>query len=462
MLNFWGNNIKSLVNPLALENRTNVKFLAGSLLTIGAMNYLNEQFTGHSMLDNPGNTKDKLLIPLSKITGDESDTTVIGVPFLSSIATVPRALFTAGGYIKEGRPGKAIASLVQTGSSILIKPLGDVVMNEDFFGKPIYTDDMTSQEKYAAQGKYLFTQYVLSHPYLKETLNKNNADDPAYQRLSRAMELPIRFYTDANLKSKYYYAEREKAINGLSPQEQDAFSSIPKSDTNDPNTRILKYQIFLTYPSVFEAKQKIEIQTAAKTGRAIDPLYLVNYDLAKKYMRYEALPEGSPDRKALTAANPELTSLFKARSQFFSDNPIEGQQQSARPIATPAQQAAMDRKDWNYPGVKDYLNAVTKWNNQQREKLELPAVEAGGSGSNRVSNFLKYDKYKWNNIKAKNKSRLNKSVKSIIKGGKKPKFSSVKPVKPPKFPTRKSIIAMLKKKPKTPTFSYKFMGKTVS
>lgn len=462
MVNFWLNNVKSLAHPLALENRTNVKFLAGSLMTIGAMNYLNEQFTGHSMLENPAGTQDKLLIPMSKITGDESDDTVIGVPFLSSIATVPRALFTAGMDVVKGDPGRAITRLGQTGASILVKPLADVANNEDYFGRPIYTDDMTTQEKYAAQGKYLFTQYVLSHPYLKETLNKGNADDPAYQRLSRAMELPFRFYTDANLKSKYYYAERENAINGLSPQEQNAFNSIPKSDTNDPNTRILKYQIFLTYPSVFEAKQKIEIQTAAKTGRAIDPLYLVNYDLAKKYMRYEALPEGSPDRKALTAANPELTSLFKARSQFFNENPIEGQQQSARPIATPEQQAAMDRKDWNYPGVKDYLNAVTKWNNQQREKLELPAVEGGGSGSNKVSNFLKYDKYKWSNLKAKNKSKLKKSVNAIIKGGKKPKQSSVKTVKPPKFPTRKSIIAMLKKKPKTPTFSYKFMGKTVS
>lgn len=418
MINFWLNNLKALKNPLALENRTNVKFVVGATITVLAYDQLNRAFNnGRSMFDNPPGTEDKLLIPTS-------DGTVIGVPFLSSIATVPRALFREGKMILKGDLSGAIKDAGQTYTSSLLKPLADVAANQDYFGKSIAQDNMTTGEKYKAQGKYLLNQYVFTHPYLRELTNTNNQKDPAYQRLSRAMELPFRFYDQQSLNTKYYYGAKDTAIKGLSNQEQQAFNAIPKSDTNDPNTRILKYQIYLTYPSVFEAKQKIELETAAKTGKAIDPLYLVNYDTAKKYMRYEALPEGSQDRKAMTKAYPELTALFDVRSQYFNENPIPGQATTQKPIASSYVQSQMDAKNWNDPQVQAYLDANTQWNNAQREKLGLPPL-AGYTYKPKKITFKISKAPKIKTIKLK----LSKPKKIKVKKVKLPKIKKPKKVK---------------------------------
>jgi len=367
MINFWVNNVKSLKNPLALENRANVMFVAGATATYLAMDRINYALNGKHMSDNPPGTEDKLLIPTGN--GD-----VVGVPFLSSIATIPRALYREGKLVAGGNIKGAVRDASQTYTSMLFKPFMDVVSNADYFGKKIYQDNATTQEKFTAQAKYLASQ-LLSHPYLKELTDPRNQNDPAIQRLSRAMELPFRFYTEASLATKYYFGARDKAVGGMSDQEQTAFNAIPKADTNDPNTRILKYQIYLTYPKVFEAKQKIELETAAKTGKAIDPLYLVDYSTAQKYMRYESLPEGSGDRKAMTQAYPELVNLFDMRGQYFDANPIPGTKASARPMPSPEVQAAMDSKNWTAPGVREYLDANTAYNNQQREKLGLPPLQ---------------------------------------------------------------------------------------
>ncbi len=366
----------SLNNPLSLQNRANTKFIIGAGVLALTMNKLNEFFNdGRSMPDNPPGTEDKLLIPVGKLTGNTKDKTVIGIPFLSSIATVPRALFREGMMLAKGDVSAAGQDALQTYSSMGIKPLTDVVANQDYYGKSIIQDNMTRGEKLAAQGKYLFTQYVGAHPYIKELFTPSNQDDPAYQRLSRAMELPIRYYDKTSLDTKYYFGAKDKAITGLNDQEQQAFNAIPKADTNDPNIRILKYQIYLTYPNVFEAKQKTELETAAKTGKGIDPLYLVNYDTAKKYMRYEALPEGSQDRKDMTKAYPELLALFDVRNKFFTDNPIPGQKTNSRkPIASAYVQSQMDAKNWSDPQVKQYLDANTAYNNEQRATLGLPPL----------------------------------------------------------------------------------------
>jgi hypothetical protein len=453
MINFWANNVKTLKNPLALENRANTTFIAGAIATYLGMDYLNYKLNGKHIYENPKGTEDKLLIPTD--TGE-----VIGIPFLSSIGTVPRALFREGKMLLSGDIKGTVKDIGQTYTSMLFKPFMDLANNADYFGKEIAPSEGTSQEKVTAQAKYLYNQFVMAHPYLKEVFDSRNQSDPAYQRISRAMELPLRFYTQASIGSKYYYGAVDKILNTLSDVERNIFNSIPKADSNDPNTRILKYQTFLTYPSIFEAKQKIELETSAKTGRPPDPLYLVDYDLAKKYMRYESLPEGSTDRKSMTQSYPELITMFQIRNKYFQENPLPAAktQTTTRPIASPEVQAAMDRKDWNYPGVKDYLNANTEFNNSQREKLGLPGTTSGGSGSSytskKVSNFLKYDKYKWSNLKAKSKASIKKAIKGT---GKKISVKSVKSIlkgiKAPK--KRKSLALKLPKKPILKINAYK-------
>lgn len=430
MINFWVNNAKALKNPLSLENRTNTAFVGGAIATYIGMDRLNYALNGRHMSENPQGTEDKLLVPVGG--GD-----VIGVPFLSSIATIPRALYREGKMLIKGDISSAARDAGQTFTSMMIKPIADVIANSDYFGNEIAKDDMDSKEKYQAQAKYLISQYT-SHPYLKELTNPSNQGDPAYQRLSRSMELPFRFYTEASLASKTYFAARDKALSSMNDKEQSAFNSIPKADTNDPNTRILKYQIYLTYPKVFEAKQKIELETAAKTNRAIDPLYLVDYETAKKYMRYEALPEGSQDRKAMTKAYPELVAMFGIRSKYFNENPLPNQQASKKPVASAAVQAAMDRKDWNAAGVKEYLDANTQWNNQQREKLGLPPTSSGFAQYKKKVTAKKITpkkfsislpkKTKIQNIKVSSAPKPKKASRKAIKitAGKPIKFTKIK------------------------------------
>lgn len=380
MLNFWGNTAKSVTNPFAFENRTNAKFMVGAIATYFGMNAINQALTGKSMAENPPGTEDKLLIPLKN--GD-----VIGVPYLSSIATLPRAFAREGIMISKGDVSGAAKDAVQSYTSLLAKPLADVASNQDYFGKKIVDDTMSTGQKFASMAKYLGTQY-LGHPYLRELFDQRNQSDPAYQRLSRAMELPFRFYTNKSLESKYYFGERDKALKGLSEKELQAYNAIPsydKADSSNPNARILKYQIYLTYPSVFQAKQQTEIGMAKQTGKAIDPLYLVDYDTAKRYMRYETLPEGSQDRKDMTKAYPELLALFSVRGKYFEQNPIAGATQSPRPIPSAYVQQQMDAKNWADPQVRAYLDANTAWNNSQREKLGLPALAGYGSGIKKSS-----------------------------------------------------------------------------
>lgn len=215
MIRFWVNNAKSvsplhvtkegvkLNNPFSLENKTNTKFVAGSLLALGSMNYINEQLNGHGMSENPPGKEDKLLIPLE-------DGTVIGIPWLSSIATIPRGIYRQGKMLAQGNVKDAVLDAGSTYLSMGAKPLFDVAKNSDYFGKEIASETDLPQEKLAKQGKYLATQY-LSHPYLKEGLDSRNQGDPLYQRASRASELPLRFYDKSSMDKSAFYDQYYKA-----------------------------------------------------------------------------------------------------------------------------------------------------------------------------------------------------------------------------------------------------------
>ncbi len=437
LITFWVNSLKGLTNPLAPENINNTRFLVGATVTAFLMDKANRYFNdGRLMLNNPPGTEDKLLIPVSKITGDKNNKDVIGVPFLSSIATMPRGIYREIKSIAKGDLAEATKDAAQTYLSTSTKPFADIAANRDYFGKPITQDNMTPQEKYQAIGKYLLTQYI-SHPYLKEIFDSRNQADPAYQRLSRAMELPFRFYTESSLQGKTYYGARDNALTGLNDTEKSAYNAIPKYDVNnnDPNNTILKYQIYLTYPNVFKAKQQTELQMAGQTGKAIDPLYLVDYETAKKYMRYETLPPGSQDRKDLVKAYPELAALFDVRGKYFDANPIPGQSTN-RPVASASVQAAMDRKDWNYPGVREYLDSNKQYQNQQREKLGLTPL-AGYTPYTRKVTAKKIPtgrvKFASIKIKAGKKSFANIKIKAL------PKLKKSKKIKIIQSPKAKTI-----------------------
>jgi hypothetical protein len=223
MINFWKENVKAMRHPLALENRTNVKFMAGSLMALGTMNFLNEQYMGNGLLENPPGKEDKLLIPV-----DDGQGTVIGIPFLSSIATIPRAMFRQGKMLAEGDIKGAVTDAGSSYLSMGIKPLFDVAKNSDYFGKEIVNEADMPGEKLKKQAGYLAAQYS-GHPYLKEALSPSNQGDPLYQRASRATELPFRFYSQDSLNKGTFYDEYYKLKPLAEQHEQLAYQDPEKA-----------------------------------------------------------------------------------------------------------------------------------------------------------------------------------------------------------------------------------------
>lgn len=220
MVNFWVKNVKAIKNPTALENRANMKFLLGSAITYAVMDGLNYAATGNHMHQNPPGKEDKLLIPLKDEQG-----TVMGIPFLSSIGTVPRGAYRQGKALLTGDPATAAKDAFSTYTSSLVRPLGELASNQDYFGKKIYNPDDPTAQRYLSQGQYLAKSYM--HPYMREGANvvgenlpisdqtKKNLGlstekTPLYQTITKAAELPIRYYKEDSLQRSVDYANDSK------------------------------------------------------------------------------------------------------------------------------------------------------------------------------------------------------------------------------------------------------------
>lgn len=222
MINFWVNNLKALKNPLAPENRANALFLVGAISTYAAMDAMNEAATGKHMYQNPQGKEDKLLIPLG-------DGTVIGIPFLSSIATVPRTAYKIGKNLIAGDPKQAAIESKALLSSLVRPPL-DIATNENYFGSKIYKEDDSTGEKLADQGKYLLGAY--NHPYIKAGIQLADGETPGYQVASQAAELPLRFYDEASLRTSDIYDKKDQAEAATKDRNNAYRAAVQSGDTN--------------------------------------------------------------------------------------------------------------------------------------------------------------------------------------------------------------------------------------
>lgn len=200
MINFWVNNLKALGHPLKLENRTNMAFNVGALALFAGYDYLNQQLNGNHLWENPKGKEDKLLIP-----GEE---TTVGLPYLSSIATIPRAIYREGKMLTEGDISGAAKDAFQTFSSSMVKPAADVLANSDYFGNEIYDKNDVPSEKIKSAGKYLLKQYT-GHPYVKTGIDAIGGDKSTGQLISQATEMPLRFYKTESIKNAPFWEEYE-------------------------------------------------------------------------------------------------------------------------------------------------------------------------------------------------------------------------------------------------------------
>ena len=222
MINFWVNNIKAFRHPLALENRNNLKFLAGASVAYGAYDIINLALNGRHLKDNPAGNEDKLLIPLP-------DGHVIKVPFLPSIATMPRMAYRVANSLARGDVSGAAKDAVQSSVSMGIKPVADIAANSDYFGNEIYDPEKdTTGEKYGKMGKYLASQYILAHPYVKAIFNSDGK--PGYQIAAEASELPLGFTTQDKLASGEFWDKKT-----ASKIVYDKFRELAKNDKSKAN-----------------------------------------------------------------------------------------------------------------------------------------------------------------------------------------------------------------------------------
>lgn len=200
MINFWINNVKAVKAPLAKENRNNVIFALTAIATYVGMDQANLAINGVHMKDNPKGKEDKLLIPLG-------NGKTVGVPFLSSIATVPRAMYRGGKALIQGDIKGATNELFKSNLSAGLKPLVEVAANENYFGEEIYDDYDTSGQKWGKIANYLLNPATgaYGHPYIREGVKFAQGKQGGLETISKATEMPLRWYKTSSIENAGFW-----------------------------------------------------------------------------------------------------------------------------------------------------------------------------------------------------------------------------------------------------------------
>lgn len=450
MINFWWNTVKGFKNPFSPENIYNTRFAIGATLTLGIMNYLNEQTMGHPMWENPKSHRDKWLIPVG-------DGNIIGVPFLSSIATMPRFAAKMASNLatldfeEAGKEGKTLLS-----SSL--RPVVDVFTNENYFGQEIYNPEGTQIDKAKQIGSFLAGAYT--HPYIRAGIEAGAVpgipakDQPWYATTAKALEMPIRFTTEKKLKSGYYYDTKEEALHGLTaderkqaeilftPESKGGFDSeteammmikTPKlievkkkialqSNPNDPlySRPIEDIKGFLAYQATddsdFATKAAIRIKypwipqvqylntiemykLLKDTDKAFElkpptPLQRLQPEQVKIASLYTAMPKGDPRKKVLLASNPWLRQYWDSNSAYYNQYPYEQTGALAEYLAS--ENIALPSSSYGSTGYRARARKGKKIaiKNFKSKKIKLKKVKFAALKKDKAPKKLKISKSK--------------------------------------------------------------------
>lgn len=307
MISFWWNNLKALKDPLALENRGNTTFMVGATITFLAMNQANKEFNGgKNMWENPKGKEDKLLIPMG-------DGYTIGIPFLSSIATVPRTVgkialnVAKGDYKQAGLESKSFLSSAA-------KVPFDIMQNENYFGSPIYKDSDTPTEKQKKIGMYAFSQ--INHPYIKQFTDPSIKDRPTYQRVSMATEMPIRYYDTEKMKASELYAQKDTLQAQTTKRNNEFKNAYIAGDMNKANK--------IAEEGNMTKQQITSLKNSAKESvleKSFTPVQKALYSMNKT------------QRQAMLQSNPELKNEIEYINGFASDGSSKSMMKAKFPKA---------------------------------------------------------------------------------------------------------------------------------
>ena len=207
MFNFWADNAKAVGNPKNWskpEYRENLRFMAGATLLFGAMEAANTALNGKPTWEND-NPNDKFSLSIPTKDGHS-----IAVPFLSSIATVPRTAIGAGIDIAQG-DFKAAGLEGKKFLSQLVRPAADLATNQKYNGRQIYNENDTSGEKFKDAAVYTAGQY--NHPWVSAGLNAATGKSSGpLETIATATEAPLRF---RNYDSSQYNSKNAKSYDDL-------------------------------------------------------------------------------------------------------------------------------------------------------------------------------------------------------------------------------------------------------
>ena len=394
MINFWVNNLKAVKKPFAPENITNTKFVIGAFLTYLGMNAINKANTGNDMADNPSGKEDKMLI--------KTKDGYIGVPFLSSIATMPRMGYMAGKQLVEGDVAGAVNTVAKGSTSSLIRPIADIMSNEDYYGSPIY--DESSGKPWGDIGLYLAGKY--NHPYIRETLNivgQNLPENtkkqlgisknpvPLYQTLSKGLELPFRFYNNNKgrdaLATARYFDDKKLIEKSLSKEDKETWNLLKKKsgEQNILNSQ-QKALLLLNNPQLQQAEEAMAIQ-AMNRGETVDPIWELPPSWRKVVWASRVqLPGQKNTYDTLLSQQPWYKEFKEKQNQFYdSVGSSETNTGSLMPYPEPSAyvQQQMDAKNWKDPEVQAWFTARDQYYNQQLMALGLPPMSTDSGFSSR-------------------------------------------------------------------------------
>lgn len=455
MINFWGNIVKGLANPLALENRANLKFAIGATLALTAMNYLNEKYNGHGMMDNPKSHRDKLLIPLG-------DGYTIGIPFLSSIATMPRFAIKQVANIAS-LDGKEFMKENKTLLSSLVRPPLDVITNENYFGQEIYDPAKGAGNSLKDIGGYLAGQYA--HPYMRAAAEAGvvpgikKKDQPGYATASKALELPIRFYKDKSIQNSYYYDSVDEYKKKLDTDKQKVYTRIYETDEKslDVASKLRKDMSdandLLANPDVLNARRQIEMDAAKKQKVPVNPMWQLSSQQLNTVLVMKTLPPGDPQKSALTTENIDwLKPYWQKNEQYYNTLTAKGiyakeDQDSKLYMMTP--DIIRKKQDFYFtlpsgtgqrtafinanPDLAAFWDEKREFTNHQRALLGLPPLEdkfGGGFGKKKFAKkpkkvrMKKVKLFKAKNSKSKVKVPKTKKVKLLARPKSKKKLKT--------------------------------------
>lgn len=468
MIRFWYSIPRSVTDKLldpAYE--TSRKFLIGASLMYIGYNALNKEETGKDMWDNP--TNDKWNVIMKKPGGAEGD--YIKIPFLPSVATIPRALYSMGELGYKGDFAGVAQEGFQKFSSMLIKPFADAVRNKDYFENEIYDESASPGEKLSKSAQYIAGQYMPSAVRIAGQTPIGNdiaqkfglgmSDEEFAQKKKdwvqlglEGIEAPVRFTNKKKIDGAYYFDSKDEVLSSLTPEERDIFKALhPKNKLNiqemddeylpisEKQKKISEYQMKLANPNILEAETQIAKKTSEKTGQPLDPLYALTPGQQRIVLTYQSIIPGEDEKSTMIQSNPWIKDYWKKRSAFFDTiSPNKNKEENvytydgiaplaprdiwlSKPIiATDDLQAKLDtyfslpdksdeKKAYidNHPELSNYLEAKAISNNLQRLAMGIPLKEDA------YSKYAKGSGKKLTELEKKQKRETKKNLLKLSK-----------------------------------------------